>query len=358
MKKVLLHEPFKLVVEDHTRPEPGPGEVLVNVAACGICGTDINAFIGNNPSGWNIVYPFQLGHELSGIIAAVGEGVPDEPGLRVGDRVVPDGRLPCRRCHYCRRGLFNLCTDQGYVAGGFSEYAVYPYRNLVAVPSGVSLEHAAFGEPLGCCVNGNGQLVDPPLGGVAVVIGTGPIGMLHLQLLKSRGLMTVGVDLRENRLKVAARLGADVTIQAQKHYEVDPHVVQRVMEVTDGRGAEVVVSAAGTDPAVLDEAIQIAAKRGQILYFAATLSDPVTLSLDPIHYRELRLVGSHDSTIARYETALSLLETGAVDVEPLISHRFPLQDAQEAFEFAQKREGIKVLVVNENLQTHQATHGA
>jgi L-iditol 2-dehydrogenase len=350
MRRALLHEPFKFAVEEHDRPEPGPGEVLVNVAACGICGTDINAFIGNNPSGWHIVYPFQMGHELSGIIAAVGEGVPDEPGLRVGDRVVPDGRLPCRRCHYCRQGLFNLCTDQGYVAGGFSEYAVYPYRNLVRVPEGVTLEHAAFGEPLGCCVNGNGQLVDPPLGGVAVVIGTGPIGMLHLQLLKSRGLMTVGVDLREKRLRVAAELGADITVQAQVRHEVDPHVVDRVMEVTDGRGAEVVVSAAGNDAAVLDEAIQIAAKRGQILYFAATLSDPATVRLEPIHYRELRLVGSHDSTIARYETALSLLKTGAVQVEPLITHRFPLEDIQAAFGFARKREGIKVMVVNENLQ--------
>jgi L-iditol 2-dehydrogenase len=350
MRKVLLHKPFKFVVEEHDRPEPGPGEVLVNVAACGICGTDINAFTGNNPSGWHIVYPFQMGHELSGIIAAVGEGVPDEPGLRVGDRVVPDGRLPCRRCHYCRRGLFNLCTDQGYVAGGFSEYAVYPYRNLVSVPDGVTLEHAAFGEPLGCCVNGNGQLVDPPLGGVGVVIGTGPIGMLHLQLLKSRGLMTVGIDLRENRLQVAAELGADVTVQAEKRHQVDPYVIGQVMEITDGRGANVVVSAAGNDPSVLDEAIQIAAKRGQILYFAATLSDPATISLEPIHYRELRLVGSHDSTIARYETALSLLKTGAVQVQPLITHRFPLGDTQAAFEFARKREGIKVMVINENLQ--------
>jgi len=357
MKRALLHEPFKFIVEAHDRPKPGPGEVLVNVAACGICGTDINAFIGNDPSGWHIVYPFQMGHELSGIIAAVGPEVPDEPGLRVGDRVVPDGRLPCRRCHYCRQGLFNLCTDQGYVAGGFSEYAVYPYRNLVHVPDGVTLEHAAFGEPLGCCVNGNSQLLDPPLGGVGVVIGTGPIGMLHLQLLKSRGLMTVGVDLRENRLKVAAQLSADITVQAQKRYEVDEHVVDRVMEITNGRGAEVVVSAAGTDPAVLDEAIQIAAKRGQILYFAATLSDPVTLSLDPIHYRELRLVGSHDSTIARYETALSLLKTQAVEVESLITHRFPLDDIQEAFEFARTREGIKVMVVNDNLRANASTHG-
>jgi L-iditol 2-dehydrogenase len=162
--------------------------------------------------------------------------------------------------------------------------------------------------------------------------------------------MTVGVDLRENRLKVAARLGADITVQAKTHHEVDPHVVDRVMEVTNGRGAEVVVSAAGNDTAVLDEAIQIAAKRGQILYFAATLSDPATVSLDPIHYRELRLVGSHDSTIARYETALSLLKTGAVEVEPLITHRFPLGETQAAFEFARKREGIKVMVVSESLQ--------
>jgi L-iditol 2-dehydrogenase len=173
--------------------------------------------------------------------------------------------------------------------------------------------------------------------------------MLHLQLLKSRGMMTVGVDLREKRLEVAADLGTDVTVQAKKRHEVDERVVEHVMEITNGRGAEVVVSAAGNDPSVLEEAIQIAAKRGQILYFAATLSDPATVNLEPIHYRELRLVGSHDSTTARYETALSLLKAGAVDVEPLITHRFPLEDIPEAFEFARERKGIKVMVVNESL---------
>jgi L-iditol 2-dehydrogenase len=347
MKVALLYEPLKFGIEEQELPKPGPGKVLVKVAACGICGTDINTFTGNNPRGWKIVYPFRMGHELAGVIEAVGEDVPDEPGLRIGDKVVPDGRLPCGRCYYCRKGQVNLCSNQGYVAGGFSEYAVYPYPNLVRVPDGVSLEHATFGEPLACCVNGNSHLKDVPLGGVGVVIGTGPIGMLHLQLLKSRGLMTVGVDMRESRLKVAKDLTADFTIKVESHGEVSQAVVDKVMELTDGRGADVVVSAAGNDPMVLEEAMQIAAKRGQILYFAATLSDPVTLNLDVIHYRELTLVGSHDSTTANYETALALLKTGAMQVESLITHRFPLDQIQEAFEFARKRAGIKVLVTNE-----------
>jgi len=343
----LILENGQFVFEEKEVPQPKAGEVVVKVAGCGICGTDLNLFVGKRPRGWKIAFPFQMGHELAGTIHAVGEGVPDERGLSVGDRVVPDGRLPCGYCRYCRRGHENLCVSAGYIAGGFAQYAAYPFRNLVKVPDGVDLVEAAFAEPLACCINGNNKLVDVPLGGTGLVIGTGPIGLLHVQLLRSRGLRVIAIDLKETRLQVAKALGANHVLQAHNPHEVDPVLIDQVKELTDGMGADVIVSAAGLDAAVLEETLQMSAKQGQILYFAATLSDPVTLNLDVIHYRELRLIGTHDSTRADYEKALSLMQSGNLQIGPIISHRYPLEEIYEAFRFAEKRGGLKVMVVNE-----------
>jgi len=343
----LILEDGQFVFEEKEVPQPKAGEVVVQVAGCGICGTDLNLFVGRRPRGWKIAFPFQMGHELAGTIHAVGEGVPDEPGLRVGDRVVPDGRLPCGYCRYCRRGHENLCVSAGYIAGGFAQYATYPFRNLVKVPDGVDLVEAAFAEPLACCINGNNKLVDVPLGGIGLVIGTGPIGLLHVQLLRSRGLQVIAIDLKEWRLEVAKALGANHILQAHNPHEVDQALIEQVRELTDGMGADVVVSAAGLDATVLEEALQMSAKQGQILYFAATLSDPATLNLDVIHYKELRLIGTHDSTRADYEKAVALMQSGNIEVGPVISHRYPLEQIYEAFSFAEKRGGLKVMVVNE-----------
>lgn len=341
MKVALLNKPGEFIIQEKPTPELGPHDVLVKVAACGICGTDIGVFEGQKPKGWRIVFPFQMGHELSGVIEAVGSEVPDVPGLRPGDKVVPDGRVVCGRCHYCRLGMYNLCMNQSYIAGGFAQYSVYPYRNLVRVPEGVSLDEAAFTEPLACCVNGNSKLQNVPLGGVGVVIGAGPIGLMHAQLLRHRGLETVVADLNPYRLEVAREVGATFTVDVR-----EKDLVKEVLALTDGRGADVVVSAAGHDPTVLEQALVMSAKRGQIVYFAAVLHESIALNLDLIHYRELTLVGSHDSTIGQYEAALALMKAGIVNVKPLISDRFPLTQIQEAFELARERRRMKVLVVN------------
>jgi len=341
MRNALLNKPGEFILRERERPKLRPTDVLVKVAACGICGTDIGVFDGQTPKGWKIVFPFQMGHELSGVIEEVGSEVPSLPGLRVGDHVVPDGRVVCGRCHYCRLGMYNLCLSQGYIAGGFAEYSVYPYQNLARVPDGVPLDEAAFAEPLACCVNGNSKLKDVPLGGVGVVIGAGPIGLMHAQLLRHRGLATVVADILPNRLLVPKQVGVGVTINAK-----EKDVVKEVMRLTDGRGADVVVSAAGHDPSVLDQALEMAAKRGQVVYFAAVLHERFELALDVIHYKELNLVGSHDSTIGQYETALALMKAGIVNVAPLISDRYPLEQIQKAFEVARERTRMKVMVVN------------
>jgi L-iditol 2-dehydrogenase len=335
MQTALLQEPFRFEVVEADRPKVGPSDVLVQVAACGVCGTDVEAFVGHQPRGWTITYPFRMGHELAGTVVEVGAEVPN---IRPGDRVVPDGRIPCGYCYYCRRGWFSACPNQRYFSGGLSQFSAYSFRNVVRVPESISFEEAAFAEPLACVVNGQSKL-EVPLGGVAVVIGDGPIGLLHMQVLKHRGAFTVMAGLLDHRLQVAKQLGADVVVNVGKE-----DLGQVVRGVSDGRGADVVVSAVGKAE-VLKSAIEVAGRRGQVLFFAATMQPKVEMDVDLVHYKELALRGSYDSTIAQYEDALALLRAGTVQVKPLISHRLPLSGVQEGYEVARKQSGLKVMIL-------------
>jgi len=337
MKIARLQEPLRMQVEELEKPTIGSDEVLIKVATCGVCGTDVEAYQGKVPRGWTITYPFRMGHELAGTVVEVGENVTN---VKLGDRVVPDGRLICGYCYYCRRGMFSACENQGYFSGGLAQYSNYPFQNLTKIPEDVSLEEAAFAEPLACVINGQSKL-EVSYGSVAVVIGDGPIGLLHIQLLRHQGAFTVMVGLLEHRLAVAKALGANVVINAGQE-----DVEKLVRDVSDGRGADIVVNAVGK-AAVLKQAIDLAGRRGQVLYFAATLQPTVELDLDLIHYKELRLIGSYDSIVAQYEQSLALIKADIIDVKPLISHRLPLEDVQSGYEIARKQEGVKVLIIHE-----------
>jgi L-iditol 2-dehydrogenase len=336
MKIARLQEPLKMGIEELEKPTIGPAEVLIKVAACGVCGTDVEAYQGNVPRGWSITYPFRMGHEVAGTVVDVGENVTN---VKPGDRVVPHGRLTCGSCYYCRRGLFSACQNQGYFSGGLAQYSNYPFQNLTKIPEGVSMEEAAFAEPLACVINGQSKL-EVPFGSVAVVIGDGPIGLLHIQLLRHQGAFTVMVGLLDHRLDVAKKLGANVVIDASRE-----DIEQVVREVSDGRGADIVVNAVGK-AAVLRQAIDLAARRGQERYFAATLAPEVELDLDLIHYKELRIIGSYDSIVAQYEQALALINADIIKAKLLISHRLPLEEIQFGYEIARKQEGVKVLIIH------------
>ncbi|ATW25882.1 zinc-dependent alcohol dehydrogenase [Candidatus Formimonas warabiya] len=339
MKVALLTEPLKFNLVEEEKPEPGPDQVRIRVASAGICGTDIEAFLGNVPRGWHISYPFRMGHELAGTVDQVGAHVTT---VRVGDRVVPDGRLTCGHCYQCRRRKFSACLNAGYISGGFMEYTVYPSRNLVRLPDGLSWDQGAWAEPVSCCIYGNSKL-EVGIGDTAVVFGDGPIGIIHGQLLKKRGARTILVGVADHKLKIAEQTGIDETIHAQRR---DP--VAEVRRLTGGRGADIVVVAVGHEK-VLEQALYLAGRGGQILYFAAALKEKLALPLDLVHYQELKLMGSYDSMICHYEDALQAMASGAVVVEPLISHRFALEDIQKAFELARKREGLKILIQNRHV---------
>jgi L-iditol 2-dehydrogenase len=330
-------EPGRFEVHDGEVPEVGPEEVRLKVKAAGICGTDLEVYRGHVPSGWSIEFPFQMGHELSGIVDAVGSAVPN---VKVGDRVVPDGRIPCGYCSFCRQGAVNACINGGYTSGGFREYSVYGYRALVPVPEKVSFEEAAMAEPVSCTMYGNAKL-DVEVGSLAVVIGEGAIGLLHAQLLKNRGAETVVVGLIEERLKTAEKMGADHIINAGKS---DP--VAEIDRISGGRGADVVVVAAGVE-IVLQQALKMAGRFGQVLYFAANMKETCVMPMDLIHYKELKVIGSYDSTTAWFEKALHAMDVGKIDARALISDTFPLEEIGKAFKWADEGKGMKIMIINE-----------
>jgi L-iditol 2-dehydrogenase len=247
--------------------------------------------------------------------------------------------MVCGRCYQCRRGVFNYCEQltRG-VRGGFSQYGVAPLSQLRRIPDHVSFEQAAFCEPLACVINGN-EMTPMRLGDDVVIVGGGPIGLLHLQLAKNRGARCIVSDPLPARLEMAKQLGAHDVVDASQG---DP--VARVKELTEGRGADAVIVAVGAaEPS--RQALEMAAIGGKVNYFAGAYP-PAVLDFDTnlVHYRQLVVTGSHDFTPHHFTAALKLISFGIVQVESLISHRFALEGTKDAFELAAARGGLKAMV--------------
>jgi L-iditol 2-dehydrogenase len=352
MRAARLYGPRDMKVEEIENPRPGPGEALIKIEACGVCPSDVRGYTGarggHGPQG-----PRTPGHEWTGVIAELGPAperaagapsihVDDAKGdapLKVGDRVVADWRYVCGRCYQCRRGVFNYCENltRG-VRGGFAQYGVAPIFQLRRIPDSVSFEEASFTEPLACILNAHTNTrID--MGDDVVIVGTGPIGLLHMQMALSRGGRVIVSDPIAQRLEKAKELGAHDVIDASQG---DP--VERVKELTSGRGADCVIVAVGA-PKPIEQGIQMGAINGRVNLFAGTYP-PVELPSDPnlIHYRQLVVTGSHDFTPHHFTTALKLIQYRIIRVEPLISHRFNLEQVVEAFETTANRVGLKSMV--------------
>jgi L-iditol 2-dehydrogenase len=258
----------------------------------------------------------------------------------VGDRVAPEWRAICGECYYCNRGIFNYCQNmqRDKVKGGFYGYGVSTARYMRLIPDGMSYEEAAFAEPLACCINGS-QESNITVGDDVVIIGAGPIGLQHLQLARHKGARVIISDFIESRLEKAKELGADDTINPGKE-----DAVERVKELTDGRGANVVIAAIGTTE-VAKTAIEMAGMCATVNFFAGTYP-PGEIPLDPnvVHYKQLILTGSHDFTPHHFTTGLKLIQHGIVKVKPIISHVMPLEDIATAFDIVAEREGLKVII--------------
>lgn len=341
MKAAFFEGPGKIVIRETPDPVCPPGGLLTKVEACAICGTDLRAFEFGSRHKGRIT-----GHEIVATVVEVGEGV---TGFRVGDRVA-DCPVTCGMCRYCRAGSNNLCLQRGKIGGwpqgGFAELrAVLPSAVeggfVVKIPGHIPPEQATLIEPLACVVNGNEKL-DFEQGCSVAVLGSGPIGILHLILAKRRGAgRVIMVDLLDARLEQAAAFGADNVVNGAK---TDP--VEEILRLTGGGGVDIAIVACVSAKAQA-QALEMAARMGQVLMFAGLpdTSPTATLNTNLIHYHELRVVGARSSVKRQWDEALELILSKQVDASRIVTHTVPLEGIQDGFALIKSGKSLKVAVI-------------
>lgn len=337
MKALVLYGVGDLRVEEVSKPLPLSGEVIIRVEACGICGTDLHFYKGE----WRVKTPLIPGHEFSGVVEEVGPGV---EGLEEGMHVVAEPNITCGRCYYCRMKFRNFyCPNIKAIGvdvdGAFAEYVKVPAKNVYVIPRGMPFEEAALIEPIACCLRGLDN-VGIKLGDNVAVVGVGPIGLLMLQLARMWGAVKVyAVDLVEERLSLAKRLGADMTVNAS---EEDP--VEAILSDTNGIGVDVAIEAAGSAKA-MDTAVKLARRGGGVLIFGVAPQEEEWL-LRPfeLYEKELTIVASYRSPYT-FQRAVRIASSGRVLLSPIISHIAPLERGPEMFDKLSRRVGGIIKVV-------------
>jgi L-iditol 2-dehydrogenase len=339
MKVLLLSKYRHLEVADLPVPAPQRDEVLVRVAACGICGSDVHGYDGS--SGRRIP-PIVMGHEAAGTVAAIGDGVKD---LSEGDRVTFDSTIYCGTCNYCLRGEVNLCDQRQVLgvscsdyrrAGAFAEFVAVPSRVIYRLPETLSFAEAATLEAVAVAIHAVSLTQISP-NSSALVLGAGMIGLLVQQALRVAGCSRVIVaDIDPTRLQLANDLGATAILSA----EAD--LVARVLQLTDGSGVDLAVEAVGRNETVR-AAIESVRKGGSVV-LVGNISPEVTLPLQKVVTRQIRLQGSCASA-GEYPRAIELLASGAIQVKPLITAVAPLEEGPQWFERLYAREPNLMKVV-------------
>ena len=313
-------------------PKIGPGEMLVRVHSCGVCGTDLKKISTGSHSA-----PRIFGHETSGVVAAIGEGVKT---YVPGDRVMVFHHIPCRECFYCQNKTFAQCATYKKVGctagfepsgGGFAEYVrVMDWiveHGTVRIPEGVSFEQACFVEPVNTCMKGI-EALRLRRGETVLTIGQGPIGIVLSVLARQAGASLITSDLYPERLRIGSTFGLELTIDASR-----ANVVDRVRELTEGRGADAVILAVGGN-SLIRTAMDAARPGGRVLLFAQTqhgeaLIDPAAICVD-----EKALVGSYSASVDLQDESVRFVMNRVMDLERLVSHRFPLSESPQALDLA------------------------
>jgi len=339
MKAVRLEATGQLLLSEVEKPVPGPGELLVRIEACGICGTDRHLFHGEFPS----KPPVTLGHEFAGIIEAVGAGVAD---FRPGMRVTGDPNIACGRCEECRRGRVNLCRNLRAIGihrdGGFADYVVLPQKQAFALPLGLDPLHGAFCEPLACCLHGV-DLANIKTGASVIVLGGGVIGLLTVQLARLAGATRILLVTRNaDKRALAETLGATATF--------DPSKADAVSGITGHSGllpggADIVFECAGVAETMM-QAPKLA-RRGGTAVILGVMPQGAKIEIEPFDllFREVNLVSSFLNPFT-HQRAADLIASGAVKVEPLISRRITLEQASEAIANPAPSGEIRALVTS------------
>ncbi|HEY1984680.1 MAG TPA: galactitol-1-phosphate 5-dehydrogenase [Terracidiphilus sp.] len=326
MKSLLLKEYLQLEVADMPQPQPGPGEVLIRVAACGICGSDVHGYDGG--SGRRIP-PIVMGHEAAGVVAATGSGV---ARFKSGDRVTFDSTVYCGKCPFCLRGDVNLCDNREVIGvscgeyrrhGAFAEYIAVPERILYSLPDAMSFPEAAMLEAVSVALHAV-RVSEIAQGETALVLGAGMIGLLTLQAARAAGASRVFIaDIDATRLRLASSLGADEALTS------GPDLVRTILAQTNNLGVDHVFEAVGRTETIAT-AIDCVRKGGTVTLIG-NITPQVTIHLQKVVSRQIRLQGSAASS-GEYPQAISLIASGAIQVKPLITAIAPLEDGPQWFQ--------------------------
>ncbi|MEM2929714.1 MAG: zinc-dependent alcohol dehydrogenase family protein [Thermoproteota archaeon] len=338
MKAASLFGVGDLRVIEKDVPKIFEDEVLIEVGACGICGTDLHFFKGE----WKVRPPLVPGHEFSGTVVQTGSQVTT---VRSGDRVVAEPNILCGKCKYCRMSEKNFfCENLEAIGvtidGAFAEYVKAPERNVYRIPSQITLEEAALIEPLACIIRGLDNVKIPAASSVAI-IGTGPIGLLMVQMVKNYGAAKIiALDVVEERLKLAEDLGATRVVNIG---EEDPE--KAVLEATNGIGADVSIECVGSSSAI-DEAFKLTKRGGRLLIFGvAPEHDVWQVKPFEIYDKEISIFASYRSPYT-FQRAVNIASSGRLKLKPLISHIHRLDEIVEVFNglASRRKQAIKVLI--------------
>lgn len=347
MRAVQIHSPGQFSVDWVDTPKPRRGEVLVEIKAVAICGSDPGIFGGKVlQNGWPPNFPFVAGHEFAGQVVELGECV---EGLHVGDRVAGEAHCGCGTCEMCMQGHYNLCLNYGKQNAGhhhyghntpgcYAQYQVYDQKALTLLPDSVSYDEGTLVDTAGTAFNAL-RLTGVEPGGYTAIIGPGPMGILAMELAKAMGSKTIVVG-RRARLQVAKRLGADFIVD----YEQVEDPVTEVRRLSDGLGAHQVIESAGNATAYF-ESVQMARKGGHVALISIPGQDGQQAALKSLIMNQITLHGVRANPNCS-KPVLDLMAQGALNAKGLITHVFPMEQIHEAFEtFIQRKDGaVKVLV--------------
>ncbi len=340
MKAAVLHKARDLRLDEVPTPEYGPDDVLVKIKSVGICGSDVHYWRTGAIGDFVVKEPMILGHEVAGVVAEIGKNVQT---LRVGDRVALEPGVPCRRCEACKTGRYNLCPDVQFFAtppvdGALSDFAVSPADFAYKIPDSLSLEAAALIEPLSvgihACRRGNltaGQSV--------FIAGAGPIGLTSLASAKAFGATDIFIsDVRPHRLEIAKKMGATYAFDAKEDAEAV------VGEATNGRGVDLAIECAGAEAAFVS-CLKTTRSGGTLVVVGLGEDSTYSVPMVALAVKELDVRGVF-RYVYTYPAAINLLTAGAVDIEAMITHHFPLSEMLTGFEYAEKGLGgaVKVMI--------------
>jgi L-iditol 2-dehydrogenase len=341
MKAAVYYSLDNIIIQDVPTPKIGANEILVEMRACGVCGSDLMEWYLKTRA------PLVLGHEPAGVVAKAGSKV---DRFEEGDRVFAHHHVPCLSCYYCRHGAFTLCESFATThldPGGFAEYFRVPTPNLytdtLKIPQELSFEEATLIEPVGCCLRALSKCKVQPADSV-VVLGAGASGIIFTILLKTiSASLVIVTDFVDYRLKAAKVAGADLTIDLEKEILSDS-----VKKATDGRGADLVIVTAPNVSAYL-AGVELCRKGGTLCVFAPTPPrEFMRLSPSKLFFSEIKLVPSYSTSHLETHTAVKLIQARKMDAKKLITHRFSLSKAAEAFQtVAKSKECVKVVVLND-----------